>query len=52
MDEQKIRDLTNHIATDIETRMSALEKGDKRFLGFDNLNGSTYINQERYNDDI
>ena len=52
MSEDKLRDLTNHIVSDCNFRMEDLANGGKRFLGFDNLNASTYINQERYNDDI
>lgn len=52
MDEQTVRDLTNHIANDIDYRMELLASGDDRAFGFDRLHPSTYLNQERYNDDI
>lgn len=52
MDTDKIRNLTNHIVDDCKLRMDDLATGSSKFIGFDNLNASTYINQERYNDDI
>ena len=52
MDEQTIRDLTNHIADDCKMRLSSLEAGEDKFLGFDRLHATTYLNQERYNDDV
>ena len=52
MDTDKVRSLTNHIVDDCKLRMDDLATGSSKFIGFDNLNGSTYINQERYNDDI
>lgn len=51
MDEKTIRDLTNHIVTDVKYRLGDLEKGSDTFLGFDRLHPTTYLNQERYNDD-
>lgn len=52
MDEQTVRDLTNHIADDCKMRLESLANGEDKFLGFDRLHPSTYLNQERYNDDI
>ena len=52
MDTEKVRSLTNHIVDDCKLRIADLATGSSKFIGFDNLNGSTYINQERYNDDI
>lgn len=51
MDEQTVRDLTNHIVADVKHRLEDLEKGSDTFLGFDRLHPTTYLNQERYNDD-
>ena len=51
MDEQTIRDLTNHIVDDVEHRLKSLKSGSDEFLGFDRLHPTTYLNQERYNDD-
>jgi len=51
MDEQTVRDLTNHIVADVKHRLEDLEKGSDTFLGFDRLHPNTYLNQERYNDD-
>lgn len=50
-DEQYVRDLTNHIVADVKHRLEDLEKGSDTFLGFDRLHPTTYLNQERYNDD-
>lgn len=52
MDEQTVRDLTNHIADDCKMRLESLANGEDKFLGFDRLHPSTYLNQERYNDDV
>lgn len=52
MDEQTVRDLTNHIADDCKMRMESLSRGEDKFIGFDRLHPKTYLNQERYNDDI
>ena len=52
MDTEKVRGLTNHIVDDCKLRIADLATGSSKFIGFDNLNASTYINQERYNDDI
>lgn len=51
MDEQTVRDLTNHIVADVKHRLEDLAKGSDTFLGFDRLHPTTYLNQERYNDD-
>lgn len=51
MDEQTVRDLTNHIVADVKHRLEDLERGSDTFLGFDRLHPTTYLNQERYNDD-
>ena len=50
--DEEVRALTNHIADDVKLRMSDIESGGKKFIGFDMLHPSTYLNQERYNDDI
>jgi hypothetical protein len=50
MDDQTVRDLTNHITDDVKHRMSDLESGSDKFIGFDRLHPTTYINNERYND--
>ena len=52
MDDEKIRALTNHIADDIQLRLDDLASGSDKFFGFDRLLPLTYLNQERYNDDI
>ena len=52
MDDEKIRALTNHIADDIQLRLDDLASGSDKFFGFDRLMPLTYLNQERYNDDI
>jgi hypothetical protein len=52
MDDQTVRDLTNHIANDINYRLELLAGGDSRAFGFDRLHPKTYLSQERYNDDI
>lgn len=52
MDSEKVGELTNHIVQDVAFRLDALSNGDDRFIGFDRLHPTTYLNQERYNDDI
>lgn len=52
MDEQTVRDLTNHIVADVKLRMDSLSNGEDKFIGFDRLHPTTYLNQERYNDDV
>lgn len=52
MDSDKVGELTNHIVQDVAFRLDALSNGDDRFIGFDRLHPTTYLNQERYNDDI
>lgn len=52
MDDKTIGDLTNHIVADVAFRLDGLANGDDRFIGFDRLHPSTYLNQERYNDDF
>ena len=51
MDEQTVRDLTNHIVADVKHRLEDLEKGSDTFLGFDRLHPTPYLIQERYNHD-
>lgn len=51
MDDETVTELTNHIVADVEFRMKDLESGNDRFIGFDRLHPTTYLNQERYNDD-
>lgn len=52
MDDDKVRDLTNHIFDDCKFRLESLANGETKFIGFDNMNATTYLNQERYNDDV
>lgn len=51
IDDETVTELTNHIVSDVEFRMKDLESGNDRFIGFDRLHPTTYLNQERYNDD-
>ena len=50
--DQEVRDLTNHIVDDVALRMADIEAGGKTYIGFGMLHATTYLNQERYNDDI
>ena len=50
--EDEVRALTNHIADDVALRMADIDAGGRKYIGFDMLHPSTYLNQERYNDDI
>lgn len=52
MDEEKVKAFSEHIANDVAFRLADLETGSKTFIGFDMLHPTTYLNQERYNDDI
>lgn len=52
MDDNIVTELTNHIVADVAFRLNGLANGDDRFIGFDRLHPSTYLNQERYNDDF
>ena len=52
MDDNTVTELTNHIVADVKFRLDGLANGDDRFIGFDRLHPSTYLNQERYNDDF
>jgi len=52
MDDNIVTELTNHIVSDVAFRLDGLAKGDDRFIGFDRLHPTTYLNQERYNDDF
>ena len=52
MDDNIVTELTNHIVADVAFRLDGLAKGDDRFIGFDRLHPTTYLNQERYNDDF
>ena len=52
MDDNIVTELTNHIVGDVQFRLDGLANGDDRFIGFDRLHPSTYLNQERYNDDF
>lgn len=51
MDDETVTELTNHIVADVEHRLKDLESGSDKFIGFDRLHATTYLNQERYNDD-
>ena len=52
MDDNIVTELTNHIVSDVRFRLDGLANGDDRFIGFDRLHPTTYLNQERYNDDF
>lgn len=52
METEKVRELTNHIVSDVKIRIEDLESGSSKFIGFDNLNAATYLNNERYNDEL
>ncbi|ANY29610.1 hypothetical protein BOX08_gp45 [Pseudoalteromonas phage BS5] len=52
MDIDTITAFSDHIINDVETRLADLATGSKTFIGFDMLHPTTYLNQERYNDDI
>lgn len=52
MDDNIVTELTNHIVADVKFRLDGLANGDDRFIGFDRLHPSTYLSQERYNDDF
>ena len=52
MDIDTMTAFSDHIISDVETRLADLATGSKTFIGFDMLHPTTYLNQERYNDDI
>lgn len=52
MDIDTMTAFSDHIINDVETRLADLATGSKTFIGFDMLHPTTYLNQERYNDDI
>lgn len=52
MDVYTMTSFSDHIISDVEFRLSDLATGSKTFIGFDMLHPTTYLNQERYNDDI
>ena len=52
MDDETVTELTNHIVGDVKLRLDDLASGSDKFIGFDRLHPTTYLNQERYNDDI
>lgn len=52
MDIDTMAAFSDHIVNDVEFRLSDLATGSKTFIGFDMLHPTTYLNQERYNDDI
>ena len=52
MDIETMTAFSDHIISDVETRLADLATGSKTFIGFDMLHPTTYLNQERYNDDI
>lgn len=52
MDDETVTELTNHIVNDVKLRLDDLATGSDKFIGFDRLHPTTYLNQERYNDDI
>jgi hypothetical protein len=51
-DSKTITDLTNHICEDIIRRVESLNRGESTYLGFDAMHATTYLNQERFNDDV
>ena len=51
MNEETVIDLTNHIVEDVKIRLDDLATGSDKFIGFDRLHATTYLNQERYNDE-
>lgn len=52
MSDETVTELTNHIVNDVKLRLDDLASGSDKFIGFDRLHPTTYLNQERYNDDI
>jgi hypothetical protein len=52
MNDETVTELTNHIVNDVKLRLDDLATGSDKFIGFDRLHPTTYLNQERYNDDI
>ena len=52
MSAETVTELTNHIVNDVKLRLDDLASGSDKFIGFDRLHPTTYLNQERYNDDI
>lgn len=52
MDVDTMSAFSDHIINDVEFRLGDLATGSKTFIGFDMLHPTTYLNQERYNDDI
>lgn len=52
MDLDTMAAFSDHIVNDVDTRLADLATGSKTFIGFDMLHPTTYLNQERYNDDI
>lgn len=52
MDVDTMTAFSDHIVNDVEFRLRDLATGSKTFIGFDMLHPTTYLNQERYNDDI
>ncbi len=52
MDIDTMTAFSDHIINDVETRLADLATGSKTFIGFDMLHPTTYLNQERYNDDF
>lgn len=52
MDVDTMTAFSDHIINDVEFRLADLATGSKTFIGFDMLHPTTYLNQERYNDDI
>ena len=51
MGDEKVIDLTNHIVEEVKIRLDDLATGSDKFIGFDRLHATTYLNQERYNDE-
>lgn len=48
---EHIEALTDRICEDISEKLGSLASGDKKYFGFDGLHATTYLNQERWNDE-
>ena len=51
LNSEELAAITNKIAADIECRVDSLASGSDEFLGFNNMHASTYLNNERWNDE-
>ena len=48
--DEQVQDLTETMVDYIADALEQLEAGNNHFIGYDNLNASTYINQKRWED--